>query len=209
MRYPVNFIGITTGHHFGKCLDFGWNSKHGGSTVPIYACDDGKVIIVENHPVGGNSIYIEHNNKMVSAYLHLSKINVKNGQSIQMGQQIGNMGATGTGANGNHLHFGLYSSKSKNVRGESDIDPLKYLEKYKDQTLADGTSKSYGSKILIHNETPKVNANGGLNMRKSNNSTSTILALLSDGTEVTILEEKGDWYKIKIEGFVSKTYIKK
>ena len=39
MRYPLQYIGITQGYHFGKCLDFGWNANYGGQNAPIYACD--------------------------------------------------------------------------------------------------------------------------------------------------------------------------
>lgn len=152
MRYPVNFIGITTYYHFGKCLDFGYNNAHGGPNVPIYSIDNGTVISIQNQPAGGNTIYIEHDNKMVSCYNHLSKIIVKVGQRVAIGEQIGNMGDTGK-VSGPHLHLGIYSSKAKALKyGNTDIDPFKYLEVYNDQEVGQTTLKLYGNKIKTHQE---------------------------------------------------------
>lgn len=151
MRYPVNFVAISNGYHYGKCLDFGWNDKHGGPNVPIYSCADGTVISTAVTPKGGNNVYIEHDSGVVSNYCHLSKVTVKVGDKVAIGQQIGNMGQTGSDATGNHLHFGLYSNKSK-MGGNSDLDPFSYLELYSDQTVGSTTQKNYGSKIKIHQE---------------------------------------------------------
>ena len=208
MRYPVNYIGITQGFHVGKCLDFGWNNKYGGKNQPIYACDDGVVYKVEVQPNGGNVVYIKHNNGMVSCYAHLSKVLVKKGQKVAMAQQIGNMGATGKGANGNHLHFGLFTSTSV-IYKNSTIDPFDYLELYEGQVVAKSTKKKYGDKIKVHVEAKKgkVNSGVGLNLREGNSTDYKILALLRDKTEVKILDEKDGWYKVELIGWVSKNYI--
>ena len=52
----------------------------------------------------GNVIYVKHRNQHVTVYAHLSRIDVKKGQSIEQGQKIGAVGATGW-ATGPHLHF--------------------------------------------------------------------------------------------------------
>ena len=120
MRYPTNWISITQGFHVGKCLDFGWCSHH---NQDIYACDDGVVMPLEKQEKGGNVIYIQHDNGMVSFYAHLKAFAVKKGQRVSLGQKIGIMGKTGKGATGEHLHFGLfknYNSRYKN----STINPF-------------------------------------------------------------------------------------
>lgn len=150
MRYPTNYVNIKQGFHQGKSLDFGWGSNYGGPNVPIYACEEGKILATENQKKGGNVIFIEHNDGKVSCYGHLSKILVKKGDKVKLGQQIGNMGDTGI-ATGPHLHFGLYSNKSIKY-GDSDIDPFKYLELYDGQIVKEDTQKEYGTKIKKHNE---------------------------------------------------------
>lgn len=208
MRYPLQYIGITQGFHVGKCLDFGWNDKYGGKNQPIYACDDGVVYKVEVQPNGGNVIYIKHDKGIVSCYAHLSKVLVKKGQKVKMGKQIGNMGDTGKGTNGNHLHFGLFTSTSV-IYKNSTIDPFEYLELYEGQIVSGNTKEKYGSKIKVHVDSKKgkVKSSDGLNLREGNSTDYNILALLSDKTEVEILDEKDGWYKVKIVGYASGNYI--
>jgi murein DD-endopeptidase MepM/ murein hydrolase activator NlpD len=52
----------------------------------------------------GNVVMVKHRNNQMTVYAHLSRINVKKGQSVSQGQNIGAVGATGW-ATGPHLHF--------------------------------------------------------------------------------------------------------
>ena len=52
----------------------------------------------------GNVVFVKHRNQHETVYAHLSRINVKKGQSVEQGQTIGAVGSTGW-ATGPHLHF--------------------------------------------------------------------------------------------------------
>lgn len=87
---------------------------------PVIAPASGRVALVGRVSQGfrlhGNIIGLDHGQGVTSAFLHLSRINVKEGDFVQAGQVIGAVGSTGA-ATGPHLHWGLY------VQGQS-IDPV-------------------------------------------------------------------------------------
>lgn len=72
---------------------------------------------------GGNVVNIDVGNGMRTQYAHLNTINVRPGQIVTKGQIIGTVGATG-GANGAHLHFGLWDTNARKM-----IDPTAFLTK--------------------------------------------------------------------------------
>lgn len=73
----------------------------------------------------GNAIHIKHNDNLISGYAHLSKFNVKQGQSVKKGDVIGYVGSTGM-STGNHLHFIV---KVKNKQGIWDyVNPMNYIK---------------------------------------------------------------------------------
>ena len=103
-----------------------WGSFHGAIDIsgtgygsPIYAANNGTVYRVGyKATTNGNYVVIKHNiNNYYTAYLHMKKVYVKEGQTVSRGQQIGEMGNTGfvspkpTAARptaGTHLHFAVY-----------------------------------------------------------------------------------------------------
>ena len=52
----------------------------------------------------GNVVMVKHRNNHTAVYAHLSRINVRKGQGVSQGQNVGAVGATGW-ATGPHLHF--------------------------------------------------------------------------------------------------------
>ena len=71
----------------------------------IFAPYSGVVQNVKRLKTGfGNSIEIKHDDGVISLYGHLSKIHVSNGQHVNKGDLIGEVGSTGN-STGNHLHF--------------------------------------------------------------------------------------------------------
>lgn len=149
LRYPVNYIAITTyfkkGVHNG--LDLGWNSKHGGKNQPIYAASDGKVYSIKDKDKTGKSwgnyVKIYHGNKIYTLYAHLKDgIKVKKGQKIKQGQLLGYMGNTGKAA-GNHLHYEYYKGGAST---KFRVDPEKYTYVYPDQTVSKVKAATKGLK---------------------------------------------------------------
>jgi murein DD-endopeptidase MepM/ murein hydrolase activator NlpD len=65
---------------------------------------DGVVSFAGNQNGYGNVVFIKHRNGHETVYAHLSKVNVRVGQSVAQGDNIGLVGATGW-ATGPHLHF--------------------------------------------------------------------------------------------------------
>lgn len=76
--------------------------------TPVAAPADGVVILAADKPftLEGNLLMIDHGNGLNSAFLHLSRIDVKVGDHVHQGQILGAIGATGR-ATGPHLHWSL------------------------------------------------------------------------------------------------------
>ena len=92
--------------YFHSGLDFA-----GGLGSPITACAGGKVVLVgRGFKLHGNTVAVDHGQGVVSFYIHMQTIKVKEGESVKQGQQIGTIGQTGR-ATGPHLHFSIYVNK--------------------------------------------------------------------------------------------------
>ncbi len=87
----------------------------------ITAPADGVVLLVHDDMfLSGKTVLIGHGQDVVTSYIHMSKIAVKEGQKIKKGQEIGRIGMTGR-ATGPHLHWTV-SWKDKR------IDPQVFLK---------------------------------------------------------------------------------
>jgi murein DD-endopeptidase MepM/ murein hydrolase activator NlpD len=73
---------------------------------PIVAAADGVVRMAETLFLTGNTILIDHGYGLETSYAHLSRLDVKPGQRVRQGEQIGLLGATGR-VTGPHLHWGM------------------------------------------------------------------------------------------------------
>jgi murein DD-endopeptidase MepM/ murein hydrolase activator NlpD len=87
---------------------------------PVYATASGKVIRARKTYSGkGNYVMIKHINNLITVYLHLSRIIVKEGEFVKKGEIIGYIGTSGL-ATGPHLHYEvLFNGKP--------IDPLIFI----------------------------------------------------------------------------------
>lgn len=91
------FNGTVTSRHMGT--DYA-----GAVGAPVRAANRGVVRLVEAFHLGGNVVYLDHGEGLVTAYLHLSRHLVAVGDTVARGAVIGRVGATGR-VTGPHLHF--------------------------------------------------------------------------------------------------------
>ena len=85
---------------------------------PARSPADGVVVLATDRPFSleGNLVMIDHGFGLVSALMHLQRIEVKAGDRVTRGQEIGLIGRTGR-ATGPHLHWGM-------TWNEVRIDPI-------------------------------------------------------------------------------------
>jgi hypothetical protein len=101
---------ITSAFGGGRTFNDSVTSRHMGTDyagvvgAPVRASNRGIVRLVDRFYLGGNVIYLDHGAGLVTAYLHLSRHRVAEGDTVERGQVIGNVGATGR-VTGPHLHF--------------------------------------------------------------------------------------------------------
>jgi murein DD-endopeptidase MepM/ murein hydrolase activator NlpD len=91
------FNGTVASRHLG--VDFS-----GAVGTPVRAANRGVVALVDDFYLAGNVVYIDHGAGVVTGYFHLSRALVAAGDTVEKGQQIGLVGATGR-VTGPHLHW--------------------------------------------------------------------------------------------------------
>ncbi len=80
---------------------------YGGSIGdPVMATADGKVTFVGRQHQYGKVITLQHGQKYITLYAHLSRFakNIRSGSTVTQGQVIGYVGTTGL-STGPHLHY--------------------------------------------------------------------------------------------------------
>lgn len=106
MQYPVETVKVNQGYSFfHPGVDFG--GQKGKSIKPIMP---GAVAYAGWDRRGyGNLVVLTHKNGLDSYYAHLSKVEVKIGDTVDMNTEIGELGATGH-ATGPHLHLEIHQN---------------------------------------------------------------------------------------------------
>ncbi|MDO4591980.1 MAG: peptidoglycan DD-metalloendopeptidase family protein, partial [Comamonadaceae bacterium] len=111
LNSPVEFSRISSNFAMRKHPIHGTWRRHLGTDyaaptgTKVRTVGDGVVEFAGWQNGFGNVIFIKHSNTAhVTVYAHLSRIDVKKGQSVEQGQHIGAVGSTGW-STGPHLHF--------------------------------------------------------------------------------------------------------
>lgn len=127
-------VGIGTGefmvplssYTFTSGFKWRWGKLHSGVDLavdegtPVYAADNGKVIVAEDSGNGyGNYIILDHQNGYKTLYGHNSELLVSVGDIVAKGDKIALSGNTGN-STGPHLHFEIHV-------GDEKVDPQQYV----------------------------------------------------------------------------------
>lgn len=144
--YKARGLRLRSPQHFGE----DWNGRTGGDTDlgdPVYSCANGVVTFAYNiHQGWGNVVLIRHAYRdpasgqvkyVDSLYGHLNKFNVKVGQTVKRGEQVGEIGSN-FGMYPAHLHFEMRHNITIGMQRNnvpSDLtnwaDPTQFINKYR------------------------------------------------------------------------------
>lgn len=116
---------VTSG--FGRAREFNGElqSRHmgtdfaGAEGTPVRASNRGVVALIGDFYYGGTVVYLDHGAGLVTGHMHLSKVSVAAGDTVERGQIIGRVGSTGR-VTGPHLHWIVRY-------GQVSVDPLSLL----------------------------------------------------------------------------------
>lgn len=118
--------------------DYGWRTHpisgekkfHGGMDIAaptgteIHAAQRGLVTFAGVRPGYGNVVEIRHPDGTTGRYAHASRLHVATGQTVDVGEAIADVGATGQ-VTGPHLHFEVR-------KNGNPIDPERWLARQRD-----------------------------------------------------------------------------
>ncbi len=123
--HPLRTGRVSSGYGVRRHPVLGGRRKHNGvdlaapTGTPVYATADGLVSRANWFSSYGKYISIEHGGQIQTRFAHLSRIAVRNGQSVKKGDLIGFVGSTGR-STGPHLHYEV------RVSGRP-VNPLQYM----------------------------------------------------------------------------------
>ncbi|MEX2155564.1 MAG: M23 family metallopeptidase [Gemmatimonadales bacterium] len=124
---------VTSSFGTGRIVNGVWRSRHYGLDLdgetgdPVVVSNRGVVALVGDFFYGGKSVYVHHGAGLMTMYQHLSRVLVQVGDTVERGQVVGRVGATGR-VTGPHLHWGAqYGAISFDPRDLLTLSPPKPL----------------------------------------------------------------------------------
>lgn len=138
-----------------SCFGYRGSDWHDGIDLPvpegtpIKSVGSGTVNELCPAPCGGygNAIVIKHNDKLFTAYKHLSSFKVKKGQQVAEGDVIALSGNTGH-SQGPHLHFTVYEKESDTLTSDTGVNPFCYVPLDENHGITGFTGSGCNSKQM-------------------------------------------------------------
>ena len=115
------FADHRTYRYQGKSLNREWHLGIDMASVknaPVPAAADGRVVHAGRLGIYGNCVVLDHGLGVLSVYGHMSRVAVKEGDTVTRGREIGQSGTSGL-AGGDHLHLGV-------MVGGAFVDPVEW-----------------------------------------------------------------------------------
>ncbi|MGB3271764.1 MAG: M23 family metallopeptidase [Xanthobacteraceae bacterium] len=119
---PVEFssgFGVRTDPFLGRPAMHTGLDFRASTGEPARVTANGRVVKAGWHGGYGRMVEVDHGNGLTTRYGHLSAIRVKIGDTVRIGQTIGDVGSTGR-STGPHLHY------ETRINGEA-VDPQRFL----------------------------------------------------------------------------------
>ncbi|MDR3224354.1 MAG: M23 family metallopeptidase [Holosporales bacterium] len=144
LAQPLGCMKVTSPFGFRRIPD-GRVKKHTGvdllahTGTPVRAAANGTIAMATYNAGYGRYVNIKHSSSINTAYGHLSRIVVRNGQRVMKGQIVGYSGASGN-SRGAHLHYEV-------LRNGRPINPMSFVKCE--------TQKLTGQKLLKFNQFKK------------------------------------------------------
>lgn len=119
---PVEFssgFGVRTDPFLGRPAMHTGLDFRASTGEPARVTANGRVVKAGWHGGYGRMVEVDHGNGLTTRYGHLSAIRVKIGETVRIGQTIGDVGSTGR-STGPHLHY------ETRINGDA-VDPQRFL----------------------------------------------------------------------------------
>ena len=90
-----------------------------GTGTPVLAPLPGRVIDTGDYFFNGGTVWLDHGGGLLTMYCHLSRVDVKVGDTLKTGEQLAAVGATGR-VTGPHLHWSVMLNRAM-------VDPALFI----------------------------------------------------------------------------------